>query len=33
MKKTLSMILALCLVLSCAWALAEEPKTCTYTIF
>ena len=33
MKKALSLLLALSLVLACAFALAEENETCTYTVF
>ena len=33
MKKVFSLLLALSLVLSCVFALAEETETCTYTIF
>ena len=33
MKKAFSILLALSLVLSCAFALAEENETCTYTVF
>lgn len=33
MKKSLSIILALCLLLGCVCALAEEEEICTYTIF
>lgn len=33
MKKVFSLLLALSLVLSCFFALAEENETCTYTIF
>ena len=33
MKKAFSLLLALSLVLTCAFALAEESETCTYTVF
>ena len=33
MKKAFSLLLALCLVLACTFALAEENETCTYTVF
>ena len=33
MKKVFSLLLALSLVLTCVFALAEETETCTYTIF
>ena len=33
MKKVFSLLLALSLVLTCVFALAEENETCTYTIF
>ena len=33
MKKTLSVLLALALVLACACVFAEEAETCTYTLF
>ena len=33
MKKAFSLLLALSLVLACAFAPAEENETCTYTIF
>ena len=33
MKKVISLLLALSLVLACAFALAEETETCTYTVF
>ena len=33
MKKAVSLLLALSLVLVCAFALAEENETCTYTVF
>ena len=33
MKKAFSLLLALSLVLACAFALAEENETCTYTVF
>ena len=33
MKKVISILLALSLVLACAFALAEETETCTYTVF
>ena len=33
MKKALSLLLALSLVLACTFAFAEENETCTYTVF
>ena len=33
MRKTLALLLALSLLLACAFASAEEAETCTYTIF